>query len=281
MFNKDGFISYVGSASGSSYAAGLKAVENIYGVDVDIEYKRDKCIALLAKLEQDKKNADLHKTELKRRSDMTSHLKKYIEYCDNSTSTEQRKLFISWMQNQPRRDDPTKKYSIETINGAADKLQAGLKKLGVPNYAEINCFTITDSDRFAELHKACYAKAEVSDKKQGHRDFRNGLDFYMLFLNEQNGTSITPLSPTKEKIKLIIEAYKANFERVNQEERYKWEAVDWYKRHWNISDENFSGMFAEAFKEAGNLLAANMYWPYKMVIEFAEQDPNRVRELYV
>ena len=195
MFNRDEFMSYVGSASGSSYAAGLKAIESIYGVDVDAEYTEDKCRNLFYKLEQDKKSTELNKTELKRRSDMTSHLKKYVEYRENTTAMEQRKLFVSWMQDQPRRDDPTKRYSIETINGAADKLQSGLKKLGVFKYTEVNCFTITVPEYFAELHKACYAKAEESDKKQGHRDFRNGLDFYMQFLNEQNYTSITPASP--------------------------------------------------------------------------------------
>ncbi|MDU6201148.1 MAG: AAA family ATPase [Flavonifractor plautii] len=280
MFDKDGFMPYVGSASGSSYAGGLKAIETIYGIDIDAEYQSDKCIGLLQKLEQDKKSTELNKTELKRRSDMTSHLKKYVEYCENRIAMEQRKLFVSWMQNQPRRDDPTKKYSIETINGAADKLQSGLKKLGVPKYAEVNCFTITNSEYFSELHKACYSSAESSDKKQGHRDFRNGLDFYMQFLNEQNNTNLVPVSPIKEKIKSIIEAYKADFERVNQEERYKWEAVGHYKKNWNIDADNFSKMYAEAFKEAHNLLAANMYWPYKMVITFAEKEPAKVRELF-
>lgn len=90
-------------------------------------------------------------------------------------------MFVSWMQNLPRRDDPVKKYSIETINDAADKLQSGLKKLGISKYTEVNCFTITNSEYFAELYRACYANAENFDKKQGHRDFRNGLDFYMQF----------------------------------------------------------------------------------------------------
>ena len=280
MFSRDEFMSYVGSASGSSYAAGLKAIESIYGVDIDGEYAGDKCRNLFQKLEQDKRSTELNKTELKRRSDMTSHLKKYVEYRENATAIEQRKRFVSWMQGQPRRDDPTKKYSVETIHAAADKLQSGLKKLGVSKYAEVNCFAVTDPEYFAELHKACYAKAEESDKKQGHRDFRNGLDFYMQFLSEQNNANIIPASPMQEKIKLIIAAYKADFERVNQEERYKWEAVGCYWRNWDIEAENFAQMYAEAFKEASNLLAANMYWPYKMVVTFAEQEPDKVRELF-
>ena len=66
MFDKDGFMPYVGSASGSSYAGGLKAIETIYGIDIDAEYQSDKCIGLLQKLEQDKKSTELNKTETKR-----------------------------------------------------------------------------------------------------------------------------------------------------------------------------------------------------------------------
>ena len=155
MFSREEFMSYVGSASGSSYAAGLKAIESVYGVDIDAEYAGDKCCELFQKLEQDKRNTELTKTEIKRRSDMTSHLKKYVEYCENTVALGQRKLFVSWMQDQPRRDDSTKKYSVETINGAADKLQSGLKKLGVSKYEEVNCFMITAPEYFSKLYKPC------------------------------------------------------------------------------------------------------------------------------
>lgn len=84
----------------------------------------------------------------------------------------------------------------------------------------------------------------------------------------------------KDKILQIIDAYKRDFNRVNEDERYKWEAVGCYKRNWNIEAENFSEMYAAAFKESDNLLSANMYWPYKMVITFAEKEPEKVRRLF-
>lgn len=84
----------------------------------------------------------------------------------------------------------------------------------------------------------------------------------------------------KEKILQIIDGYKKDFNRVNGDERYKWEAVGCYKRNWNIEADNFSEMYAAAFKESANLLSANMYWPYKMVITFAEKEPEKVRELF-
>lgn len=84
----------------------------------------------------------------------------------------------------------------------------------------------------------------------------------------------------QEKLYQIIESYKKDFQEVNRNELYKWKAAGCYKRNWNIDADNFSEMYAAAFKESYNLLSANMYWPYKMVIIFAEKEPDKVRELF-
>ena len=190
MFDRKGFAEYVGGTSGNSYASGLANIESIYNADIDGEYEKDRCVSLLSKIENDKKRKDLSENDLHYRRNYFSHLKKYVEYRNNIDTIKQRKDFVIWMQKQPRRDDASKYYSDETINTAADKLQSGLRSLGVRKYSDINCFTILDSKRFEELCNDCYAAAEALDKKQGHRDFRNGLEFYMQFLNERNGTVV-------------------------------------------------------------------------------------------
>ena len=190
MFDRKGFAEYVGGTSGNSYASGLTNIESIYNADIDGEYEKDRCVSLLSKIENDKKRKDLSENDLHYRRNYFSHLKKYVEYRNNIDTIKQRKDFVIWMQKQPRRDDASKYYSDETINTAADKLQSGLRSLGVRKYSDINCFTILDSKRFEELCNDCYAAAEALDKKQGHRDFRNGLEFYMQFLNERNGTVV-------------------------------------------------------------------------------------------
>ena len=177
MFNRKEFISYIGTKNGNSYVEGLANIEKIYNINIDVEYRKDKCLSLFQKIKQDKESTGL--------------LKKYVNYYENSTAMEQHKQFISWMQNQPRKNDSTKKYKLKTITDAARKLQSGLKKLDILKYSEVNCFTITDPAYFAELYKTCYEKATEFDKNQGHRDFRNGLDFYMQFLNEQNNVNST------------------------------------------------------------------------------------------
>ena len=87
-------------------------------------------------------------------------------------------------------------------------------------------------------------------------------------------------SSVNEKIRLAIASYKQNFDRVNKEERYKWEAAGWYKSHWNIDAPDFASMLAAAFKKTGNLLTSRNYWPYRMAKEFAQASPETVRSLF-
>ena len=131
MFDRKGFAEYVGGTSGNSYASGLTNIESIYNADIDSEYENDRCVALLSKIESDKKRKDLSENDLHYRRNYFSHLKKYVEYRGNIDIIKQRKDFVIWMQKQPRRDDASKKYSDETINVAADKLQSGLRSLEI------------------------------------------------------------------------------------------------------------------------------------------------------
>lgn len=89
MFDREQYMKYVGSKSGSSYASGLVRIEKIYAVSIDEAYQADQCNNLLAQLEADKINPALDAKEQKQRSDMTSHLKKYIEFMQNSNTASQ------------------------------------------------------------------------------------------------------------------------------------------------------------------------------------------------
>lgn len=172
MFDREGFIDYVGEKSGNSYASGLGRIERLYSVDIDAEYSKDKCDALLAQIESDKQRTDLDQKELKKRSDASSHLKRYITFRMNAVDT-------------------------------------------------------------------------VADR-----------------------------------ILFVIDHYKANFGAVNKDEHYKWEALGWYKKHWNIDAEDFADMLTNAFSKTSNLLSSGMYYPYKMITEYAQADPEEVRRIF-
>ena len=170
MFDREGFIEYVGEKSGNSYASGLGRIEKLFSVDIDAEYSKDKCEALLAHIVNEKQH--LNPKEAKRFSDAASHLKRYITFRMNAVDT------------------------------------------------------VTD------------------------------------------------------RILFVIDHYKANFGAVNKDEHYKWEALGWYKKHWNIDAEDFADMLTNAFSKTANLLSSGMYYPYKMITEYAQADPEEVRRIF-
>ena len=170
MFEREGFIEYVGEKSGNSYASGLGRIEKLFSVDIDAEYAKDKCEALLAHIVNKKQYLD--PKEAKRFSDAASHLKRYITFRMNAVDT------------------------------------------------------VTD------------------------------------------------------RILFVIDHYKANFGAVNKDEHYKWEALGWYKKHWNIDAEDFADMLTNAFSKTANLLSSGMYYPYKMITEYAQADPEEVRRIF-
>lgn len=86
--------------------------------------------------------------------------------------------------------------------------------------------------------------------------------------------------PVKSKILDIIEEYKKNFTKINDEERYKWEAVKHYQDNWNINAPDFAKMLEESFAKTYNLLAAGQYYPLKMLKVISTEHPEEVRELF-
>lgn len=83
-----------------------------------------------------------------------------------------------------------------------------------------------------------------------------------------------------QKIQLLIETYKQNFERINQDEIYKWYAVQRFQEQWDIDAPDFVVMVEEAFHEAKNLLDSQNYFPRRMLIENSRVRPEEIRLLF-
>ena len=82
------------------------------------------------------------------------------------------------------------------------------------------------------------------------------------------------------KIRFVISRYKQEFALVNKQERFKWEAIGWYKKHWDINAQDFGAMLKTAFQKASVLLSSGMYYPLKMLLAFAENEPEKLRSLF-
>jgi len=77
-----------------------------------------------------------------------------------------------------------------------------------------------------------------------------------------------------------IDEYKLNFDRVNQEEIYKWKAVKCYQDNWNVDAENFYEMLLSSLRMTKNLMDSGQYFPLRMLVQYGEHRPNEVRQLF-
>ena len=275
MFDRQGFKDYVGINSGSSYASGLAAIENIYSVSIDTEYQKDKCAALLAFLEIEKKANIDDKNEAHKRKDRYSHLRKYIEFKQNGVMKLTREEeFFKWMGTQEQLTYPGRNYSDVTIKAMSNILKKGMKSFDIVDSEINNFFDIYDVNVFKTIKQKIYSIADTKDKNAGHRDYKNSLDFYYKFLLEKSTDNYNL------KLKELVESYKSNYIEITQGERYKWEALEWYKKHWDINAPDFAAMVEKAFEKTYNLLQAGQYYARKMLVNLTKENPEKVRSLF-
>lgn len=85
----------------------------------------------------------------------------------------------------------------------------------------------------------------------------------------------------KEKLRRAIEDYKKDFGERFKDEKYKWEAVKYFQDNWDIEAENFSAMLKNALSKTENLLVASRWFPEGMIEQFATEEPETVREMFI
>lgn len=85
----------------------------------------------------------------------------------------------------------------------------------------------------------------------------------------------------RDKLQEVLREYKKIFNTRWKDEKFKWEAVKWFQEHWDINAENFSEMFAKATEKTAGLLASMNNFPRKMMIQYAEDDAEAVRAMFI
>ena len=83
-----------------------------------------------------------------------------------------------------------------------------------------------------------------------------------------------------ERLSRIEEAYVKYLPDSFVGEKYKWIAIQHYKKHWNIEAADFAGMLDQALGKTFNLLASGYYYARSMIVEFAQSDPDGVWEMF-
>lgn len=83
-----------------------------------------------------------------------------------------------------------------------------------------------------------------------------------------------------EKLQKIEEAYLGYLPDYWSGESYKWKAIKQFQDHWDIEASDFAGMLEQALAKTYNLLASGYYYAKAMLLGFAGEDPNGVREAF-
>ncbi len=187
-----------------------------------------------------------------------NNLKEFIESFDNTLKLDLvglSKLTIALFQIRPNTfiniDSRMVTYfknhlvNFKDINGGEDYLKFN-------QYISENSLSLFNCHSYAELSHIAFLESNKSDQDNSVR----------------------------ENIRKIIELYKNDFDRINEDEIYKWKAIGHYKKVWDINAPDFAKMVTDAFSQADNLLTASMYYAYSMLKEFAINDPEQLRSSF-
>ena len=82
------------------------------------------------------------------------------------------------------------------------------------------------------------------------------------------------------KLKSALDGYKQYFPSHWQDEKYKWIAVEQFKKNWNIDAPDFEEMFKRSTSKAENLLISRNVYPAGMILEFTRADEEATREMF-
>ena len=83
-----------------------------------------------------------------------------------------------------------------------------------------------------------------------------------------------------EKLNMIEEAYVKYLPNFFVGEKYKWVAISHFQKYWNIEAADFAGMLDQSLSKTYNLLSSGYYYARKMIVGFAQEDPEGLRELF-
>jgi len=81
-------------------------------------------------------------------------------------------------------------------------------------------------------------------------------------------------------IRKLLDAYKADFARIDKDERYKWLAVKCFQDNWDPDAPDFAEMLKKATAKSANLLASQNDFARGMILEFAQKIPTETRQWF-
>lgn len=82
-------------------------------------------------------------------------------------------------------------------------------------------------------------------------------------------------------IEKLVPAYLDVVQKPEYDERYKRDALIHFQKVFDLEEEDFPGMLKDSLSGAGNLLTSRMYYPYSVLIQFAEKFPEDTKSALI
>lgn len=122
------------------------------------------------------------------------------------------------------------------------------------------------------------------------REFKRAYEEYMKAKNTitESSTVMENSDNEKHEVKMtahgvfssLLAKYREALPSFWEDEKYKWEAVTHFQKHWDIEADDFSAMLTEATSKHVNLLDVKMYFPIGVLRDYIEFDKERTREMF-
>jgi len=83
-----------------------------------------------------------------------------------------------------------------------------------------------------------------------------------------------------EAINSYINDYKSSFEKISNDEIYKWKAVKCFQDNWDINSVDIARIFRNSTNQTINLLASKNYYPLSMMQDYINADSKYIKTLF-
>ena len=87
----------------------------------------------------------------------------------------------------------------------------------------------------------------------------------------------------KMRLNQLFSNYIEKFEYINNpdnNETYKWAAVEQYRESFNLEAPDLPGMLYEAWKASENLIDSANQQPFYALVSYAKEEPETVRKMF-
>lgn len=78
----------------------------------------------------------------------------------------------------------------------------------------------------------------------------------------------------------IIGFYKKNYEAIEEQEIYKWRAIQHFQENWENNPIDFHEMLTRALAKTQNLLSSGSYFPLRVILRLSEVEPLEVKAMF-